>query len=325
MDADIRNILGPLGSLLRSVDDAIVSRLSTGIPQADASAAHLFSSGGKRIRASLVLLAAGIKTPLPEGIIDLAAATEIVHAATLIHDDIIDQSFLRRGSITVPRKWGNKLAVLIGDYMYTVSLSIALADANPAIFPLMVNGTKDMVHGELYQLQYSNIDSINRQHYMTIIELKTAKFMAACTELGAVKAGLPGNEVALLKDFGLNLGFAFQIIDDLLDVTDQDASRSGKDIGNDIRDGKITLPLLHYLERRGDEGRERLKAYLDNPQDEIWQGIVKDIRDTGAIEETRALAARYLDTARSQLGGFPDSEYRRILMALADFLLVRQH
>jgi len=324
MEKDLKEILAPLDDHLRRVDEEIQKRLQTGIPIIDASALHLFLSGGKRIRASLVILSSGLRGEIPGGIIELAAATEIVHASSLIHDDIIDQSMFRRGNITVPKKWGNKVAVLVGDFMYSVALNTAVEDGDPAIFPLMVVGTKDMVMGELCQLEYADLDKARREHYLTIIELKTARFMASCTRLGATKSGLPEEERELMYRFGLNLGFAFQIIDDTLDIMEA-PEQVGKDVGSDFKDGKITLPFLRLIEEGGSGDLDRLKRYIDNPTPEGWVNIKKRLVDTGSIEYTVRFAADYIEQAREILNRFPDSRFRSILFELSDFLLGRTY
>ena len=324
MEKDLKEILAPLDGHLRRVDEEIQQRLKTGIPIIDASSLHLFLSGGKRIRASLVILSSGLRGEIPDGIIELAAATEIVHASSLIHDDIIDQSMFRRGNITVPKKWGNKVAVLVGDFMYSVALNTAIQDGNPAIFPLMVAGTKDMVMGELCQIEYADIDRARREYYLTIIELKTARFMASCTRLGATKSGLPEEERELMYRFGLNLGFAFQIIDDTLDIM-QASEEVGKDVGSDFKDGKITLPFLHLIETGGGGDLELLKAYIADPSPKGWLVIKKRLMEAGSIDYTNRVAREYIDTARALLEPFPESPFRTILFELSDFLLSRKY
>jgi octaprenyl-diphosphate synthase len=324
MGKDIKTIFAPLGDYLSNVEKEIESRLRTGVPVIDASSLHLFLGGGKRIRASLVILTSGLRGSVPDGIVPLAAATEIVHAASLIHDDIIDQSMFRRGNITVPQKWGSKIAVLAGDFMYSVALNTAIQDGNPAIFPLMVNGTKDMVMGELCQIEYANIDSAKREHYMKIIELKTARFMGSCCKLGAVKSGLPDEECDRLYRFGLCLGFAFQIIDDTLDII-QKSEEVGKDVGSDFKDGKITLPFLFLIEQGGAADLARLKEYIKNPAPEAWKQIQMRLSESGAIDNSVRLAGDYIDQARAILGGYPATEFKGILLDLSEFLLNRTY
>lgn len=322
MGKDLKTILAPLDGHLKAVDREIELALKTGVPIIDASSLHLFLSGGKRIRASLVILTSGLRSAIPEGVIKLAAATEIVHAASLIHDDIIDQSLFRRGNVTVPHKWGNKVSVLAGDFMYSVALNLAINDGNPAIFPLMVNGTKDMVMGELCQLEYADIVTASREHYLTIIELKTARFMGSCAKLGATKSGLGADETEQLYRFGLNLGFAFQIVDDTLDIM-QSSDHIGKDAGSDFKDGKITLPFLYFIETGGTDAVKTLKRYIDDPTPALWEDIVRQVSGSGAIDYSIRFAGEYIERARTILEQFPDSSFRKILFELSDFLLSR--
>jgi len=321
MNRNLEEILEPLGIYHKKVDDEIIKRLTTGIQNLDDGAKHLFLNGGKKIRASLVILSGGLKGDIPDGIVELAAAVEIVHAGTLIHDDIIDQSLLRRGDITVSRKYGNKVAVLAGDYMYTLGLDIALKDDNPELFPIMVSGTSDMVKGELYQMQYSNIDSIKKEHYYNIIDLKTAVFMASCVKMGAVKAGFNNSECDELYEFGHNIGFAFQIIDDTLDFIDN--STTGKDTGNDFLDGKITLPLLYLIEKSKPEDRLNLLDIFKNPDYEGWYKVRELARKSGAIDDSINEAKGYVENALGIINKYPDSEFRKILIDLAEFLVNR--
>jgi geranylgeranyl pyrophosphate synthase len=324
MEHNLKKILAPLNGHLAQVDEVIKKRLEIGIPLIDQSAMHLFSSGGKRIRASLVILTSGLKNKIPGGIIELAAAAEIIHAASLIHDDIIDQSLFRRGNITVPQKWGNKVSVLVGDLMYSTALSIAIEDGDPALFPMMVSGTKDMIMGELFQLQYSNLEMVRREHYLSIVELKTARFMGTCAKLGGTKSRLNGDECGDLYNFGLNLGFAFQIIDDTLDIM-HNSSEIGKDVGSDLKDGKITLPILFLIEQGDHDDLTRLKSYSAKPDAAEWEMIKKRLKDSGSISRAVDFAASYIGEARKILNKFADSPFRSVLLDLSDFFLGRNY
>jgi geranylgeranyl pyrophosphate synthase len=323
MKNDLKKIFKPLDLYLSRVDEYIYSCFDTGIEVIDKSALHLFEGGGKKIRASLVLLCSGLKNSIPEGIIELSAATEIVHAASLIHDDIIDKSRLRRGNISVPEKWGNKVSVLVGDYMYTIALNIATEDGDPRMFPLMVYGSRDMVKGELYQLQYSNIENINFEHYIKIIELKTARFMAFSCKLGAVKSGYDEEYCDRLFNFGLHLGFAFQITDDILDITN-DSKQTGKDIGNDLKDGKITLPFLYLIEKHGQEFRKVIKDYIEKPDTGKYDQIRDMLISEGAIDDSVKLARYHVDKSLDQIQEFPESEFKNILIDISNFLIKRE-
>ncbi len=324
MAQSLKDILKPIKADLEEVDKNIRKQLATGIALLDDSALHLFSRGGKKIRASLVLLTSGLFGEKPDGIIELAAAAEIVHAATLIHDDIIDHALLRRGNVTVSERFGNKAAVLAGDYMYTIALKIAADDGCEDLFPFMVYGTRDMVQGELYQLQYSNISSITEEHYFNIIHLKTASFMETCARLGARKAGVPLDTAEKLGRYGLNLGLAFQIIDDTLDVV-QEGDVTGKDSGNDFLDGKITLPFLYLLSKVDEKKRNELKEAAAAPVPEKWPEIRQMIIDGGGIDYCFGVARDYINEAISMLAEIPESQNRKILEDLANFIIDRDY
>jgi octaprenyl-diphosphate synthase len=321
---NLKGILKPIRPYLNEVDMVIAAKLKTGVPIIDKSSAHLFYRGGKKIRASLIILCSGLKGDIPDDVIDVAAAAEIVHAATLIHDDIIDQSIFRRGEITLSKKWGNKIAVLVGDFMYTKALEVAVGQERLDLFPEMVAATCDMVKGELYQIEYSNIDVINKEHYYNIIELKTARFFSACARIGGIKAKMADSEGEILSEFGLNLGFAFQIIDDVLDVIDNTA-KAGKDGGNDFLDGKITLPFLHLLELSDLKERDLLYAYASNPDLENWNIVKQKILDSRSIDYCIDRARDYIDKALSHLDYFPDSLCKGIILELSEFLLERTY
>ncbi len=321
---DLKGILKPIRPYLDEVDLRISEKLKTGVPIIDKGSAHLFYRGGKKIRASLIILCSGLKCEIPEDVIDVAAAAEIVHAATLIHDDIIDQSIFRRGDVTVSRKWGNKIAVLVGDFMYTKALEVAVGQERLDLFPVMVAATCDMVKGELYQIEYSKIDVINKEHYYNIIELKTARFFSACARIGGIKSKMTDSESEILSQFGLHLGFAFQIIDDVLDVID-DTGKTGKDGGNDFLDGKITLPFLHLLELSDLKERDLLYEYASNPDLERWNQVKQKILDSGSIEYCIDRAREYIEKAISHLDYFPNSLYKGIIVELSKFLLERTY
>lgn len=320
----LKDILEPIELYLKKVDEEIKNNLKTGISIIDESALHLYRRGGKRIRASLTILSSGLKDRIPDDIIEVAAATETVHGAALIHDDIIDQSFLRRGDITVPQKWGNKVAVLIGDYMYTKALQLAVGEDRLDLFPEIVTAACEMIMGELYQIEYSSIDLINKEHYFNIIELKTAKFMAVCSKIGAIKANMSDEESDILFKFGLNLGMAYQIVDDTLDFSD-DVEIVGKDFGNDFLNGKITLPFLHLLEISDNKEKELLTKYARNPNNDVWEIVKQKVGESGVIEYCVGVAEEWGKKAIAYMDYFPSSLYKEIMIELVSFLIERKY
>ncbi len=321
---DLGEILKPIEPYLKKVDEEIRTQLNTGIPLLDKSASHLFEGGGKKIRASLIILTSGLKAAPDDSAIRMAAAAEIVHCASLIHDDIIDQSIIRRGLPTVSKVWGHRVAVLSGDYMYTKALGISVGEKKTGIYPVLVNATSDMVKGELYQLEFSNIDKINKDHYFRIIELKTARFMAACMKLGAVLGSMTDEECDILYDAGLNLGYAFQIVDDTLDVIDNH-ERTGKMSGNDFFEGKITLPFLNLVESVDDEERKQLNEFSKNPDGPKWDIVKRRIHETGSVKYCLEIADGFNRKVLEHLDLIPASAFKDIILELSKFLVERNY
>ncbi|HON77291.1 MAG TPA: polyprenyl synthetase family protein [Spirochaetota bacterium] len=324
LKTDLADVLKPIEEYLQRVDVEIIEKMKTGVPIIDSSGSHLFKRGGKKIRASLIILCSSLKGAAPDDVVEIAAAAEIIHAATLIHDDIIDNSVFRRGDVTVSNKWGSKVAVLVGDYLYTRALEVAVSNNRLDLFPIMVEATKNMVKGELYQIEYSQIDVINKEHYFNIIELKTARFLAACAKLGGVKSGYTEEEADALFNFGMNLGYAFQIIDDTLDVMDS-AQVTGKDTGNDFINGKITLPVLHLVEQSDGEKKKFLIESLREPDEKKWKEVREMIIASGAVEYCIDISRNYLREGLEFLSIFPDSVYKEVIFGLSQFLLERKY
>ncbi|HNX22631.1 MAG TPA: polyprenyl synthetase family protein [Spirochaetota bacterium] len=324
MSDNLKKILEPLADDLLRVDEKIKSHLETGVPIIDDSSMHLFFKGGKKIRASLVLLSAGLKSGITDDVIDLAAAVEIIHAASLIHDDIIDKSFMRRGLISVPSKYGDKVAVLAGDYMYSVAVNIAVKSKNDRILESISGATKEMVKGELYQIEYSNIDKITEEHYFNIIERKTGRLMATSAVIGAIKAGLKPEECDIIYNIGLDMGFAFQIIDDTFDFSDS-SSITGKDVGNDFKDGKITLPFIYILKSGSEKEKQNVRNFADNPDNADWEKVRDMIHLSGAFNYSINRAGEFAKKAKKQLEIFPDSGNKEIIHNLINFIVERNY
>ena len=324
MADQLKNILLPLAEKLGMVDDSIRRHLETGVSVIDGSAMHLFSSGGKKIRASLVLLCSGLKSDIPDGAVDLAAAVEIIHAASLIHDDIIDKSFMRRGDVSVPGKYGDKVAVLAGDYMYSAAVNIAVRENDHKILASIADATKEMTKGELYQIEYSNIDRISEDRYYSIIERKTGRLMAASCQIGGLKSGCGESESAALFEAGLNMGYAFQIIDDTFDFVDS-SELTGKDVGNDFRDGKITLPFIYILKSGTDAEKKAILKFASDPDSADWEEVKALVKNSGAFGYSVAAAGRFADEARKKLGLFPAGPNLDIINRLIDFIVERNY
>lgn len=320
---ELLTILKPIEHYLSAVDDAIKNRLITGINLLDGSSMHTFKQSGKKIRASMIILSSGLTDEPPADIVDIACAAEIIHAASLVHDDIIDNADLRRGNPTVARQYGPKVAVLTGDYMYTRALEIAVSNNRTDLFPIMVDATIEMVKGELYQIQYSNIENISMENYYRIIEMKTARFMAACAKLGASVANMDDNQTSILYDCGLQLGYAFQITDDAMDYMNA-VALTGKDAGNDFINGKITLPLLRLLEIADADERKLLIHYAQSPSNDNWSYVYSKARHYNVVDYCISIAKNYVSRAVESLSAFPDNVYKSTLTQLALFFVDRK-
>ncbi len=321
---DLQSILKPIEQYLVAVDEAIKNKLYTGINLLDESSMHTFKKSGKKIRASMIILSSGLNNTIPDDIIDIACAAEIIHAASLVHDDIIDNADLRRGLPTVARQYGPKVAVLTGDYMYTKALELAVGNNRTDLFPIMVDATIEMVKGELYQIQYSNIDNINIENYYRIIEMKTARFMAACAKLGACVAKMDEKQSDILYECGLQLGYAFQITDDAMDYLNN-ATLTGKDAGNDFINGKITLPLLRLLQIAEKKEKELLIQYAKHPDKQNWDYVLGKATEYNVVEYCIQVASEYVQRAVKLLSVFPDSQFKNVMTELALFFIDRRY
>ncbi len=287
---------------------------------------YIREGGGKRVRPALLLLACRTCGYRGERAILLASVVEFIHTATLLHDDIIDEATTRRGRRSVNSRWGNDVTVLLGDFLYTKSMSMALSQDNLKILRLLSDVTLRMIEGEILEIERDADLGMTESDHIDIIKRKTAHLFSACTRIGALLAEVPPEREAALASYGLNLGICFQMIDDLLDFT-ADEKVLGKPVANDLREGKLTLPAIFSLRRGGASARARIEAVLeDRGFDRVTpEEIARIARETGALEEARGLAERYAEAARRDLTAFERSPYREALLLLPDFILARDH
>jgi octaprenyl-diphosphate synthase len=289
-------------------------------------ARYIREGGGKRIRPALLLLACRLVGYRGDRAVLLGSVVEFIHTATLLHDDIIDEATVRRGRRSVNSRWGNDITVLAGDFLYTKSMSMALSQENLRVLRLLSDVTLRMIEGELLEIEGNGNLATAEAHHLDIIRRKTADLFSACTHIAGILAEVgPEREQALAR-YGLDLGICFQMVDDLLDFT-ADEKVLGKPALSDLREGKLTLPVIFLLRRAGGSAQEMVQAVLDDrgfgrvPA----SALVALAREHGALEEARALAERYADSARQQLRAFEPSPYREALEALPDFILARDH
>ncbi|MBM3127037.1 MAG: polyprenyl synthetase family protein [Chloroflexi bacterium] len=276
----------------------------------------LIGSGGKRIRPGLCVLATRFHPTDPEQAITLAISTELVHAATLIHDDLIDKSSVRRGSPTVNSRWSGTATVLAGDFLLARAADIAASIENFRVMRIFARTLMTICEGEIRQDFARAHWPPNREEYYRHIESKTASLFVAATEGGAILSGAPENEIAALKEYGRTLGMAFQMVDDILDFT-ADENELGKPVGSDLRQGTFTLPIFYYLEQDA-----RAKTLGDFTGADI-ERLIDAIRNSPAIAAAKAEAQRTAHAARDALAIFPDTVYRRALIELADYVVER--
>src|SRR5262245_31691482 len=289
-------------------------------------ARYIREGGGKRIRPALLLLACRLAGYRGERAVLLGSVVEFIHTATLLHDDIIDQATVRRGRRSVNSRWGNDVTVLAGDFLYTKSMSMALSQDNLKILRLLSDVTLRMIEGEILEIERNGDLKIGEADHLDIIRRKTADLFSVCLRIGAILGEAGEAKEKALASYGENLGICFQMVDDLLDFT-ADEKVLGKPVANDLREGKLTLPVIFLLKRAGAPGADRVsKVLADRGFGRVSpEEIVKLAREYGALDEARALAETYAAAARKDLAVFERSEFHDALEALPDFILARDH
>jgi octaprenyl-diphosphate synthase len=305
------------------VDTLIRKRLASDIVLVNRVAEHIVGGGGKRLRPMLHVLAARAAGYAGEDHIQLAAVIEFIHTATLLHDDVVDESGLRRGRETANALWGNAPSVLVGDFLYSRAFQLMVELDRMRVMQILADTTNRIAEGEVLQLLTIHNPDTTEAACLDVIERKTAVLFSAATRLGAVLAGLPAEQEAALARFGLDLGFAFQIADDVLDYV-SDADTLGKNIGDDLAQGKATLPMILAIAASPPAAADTLRQALKDGEAGAFDEVIAAIRASGAIEEARARAHRHADAARDALAVLPASPERDALAALADHAVARR-
>ena len=312
----INHILAPIQNELQQVE----ARLRDAVRVEYALLANIFEmligSGGKRIRPALAILATKFHPTNPDEMLTLAISTELVHAATLIHDDLIDKSAVRRGSPTINSRWSGTATVLAGDFLLARAAYIAASIENFRVMRIFAQTLMTICEGEIRQDFARAHWPPQREEYYRHIESKTASLFIAATEGGAILSGAPENEIAALRAYGRHLGMAFQMVDDILDFTAEE-NELGKPVGSDLRQGTFTLPVLYYFEQGA-----RVQAIRDFASADLDQ-LIAAIRASAAIDASKAEARQYAQSARAALAIFPDNVHRRALSDLADYVVER--
>ena len=288
---------------------------------------YLYAAGGKRLRPALVLLCSRAlgDTGGPSAI-RMGAVVEILHAATLVHDDVIDQAETRRGRPSTNVQWGNHTCVLAGDWLYMQAFQIALRERNFHILDLLISLTQLMVEGELLQLERIGKIDITEADCMELVDRKTAGLFSVCAKLGAIVANADPAVEERLGDFAWNLGMAFQLVDDLLDFTAREQTL-GKPVGGDLKEGKVTLPLVYALEKASGADRAKIETVLrERNYDTVsFQEVYGIVDRGGGLERVRERANHFTDKARQIICEFPESPYQRALYAVTELVTDRDH
>jgi octaprenyl-diphosphate synthase len=308
------------------VEQEISLQNAEAIPAVAEVGSYVIQGGGKRLRPAMLLLSAGMCGYRGASTIRLGAVMEMIHTATLIHDDVIDETNLRRGRPSANSRWGNHRSVLAGDWLYMQSFQLALRERNFRILEVLIELTQNMVEGELLQLDLIGRMDVTDRQAMELSYRKTACLFSGCAQLGAVLASQDPEIERGLADYGRFAGLAFQLVDDLLDFT-SDPEKIGKPVLNDLKEGKVTLPLIYALADARPGESDLVAAVLNERSltEERAARILDMVRRNGAIDRARALAQDYAAQAKASMPDLPDSDYRRALLAVPDFLLDREN
>jgi octaprenyl-diphosphate synthase len=311
---------------LRLVEEEIAFESVSSVDAITTIGRYLQSSGGKRLRPSLLLLCSKLIGDGGASAVHLGAVVELIHAATLVHDDVIDAAETRRGRPSTNAQWGNHTSVLAGDWLYMQAFQVAVRERNFRVLDILIGLTQMMVEGELLQLERIGHIGVSEADYMELVHRKTAGLFSACARLGALVAGADSHAEDKLGDYAWNLGMAFQLVDDMLDFTAKEQTL-GKPVGSDLREGKITLPLIYALEQAAPEERRTVETILKerNYEHVPFRQIRGLIEKYGGFARTQERAQAFTDKARRLIGEFSESPYQRALYALTELVTDRDH
>jgi len=325
---ELSQILAPISLEFKDLDGVIRERLASKVALIDQISAYIIQAGGKRVRPALLMLVAkalsnGKVSPHAQ---EMAAVVEFIHTATLLHDDVVDESTLRRGRETANTAFGNAASVLVGDFLYSRAFQMMVKPNDLRVMQILSDATNTIAEGEVLQLLNMNDPEVDEASYLQVIRYKTAKLFEASTELGAILANATDVQREQAAAFGRHIGTAFQLMDDLLDYT-ANASQMGKNAGDDLREGKPTLPLIYLLENGSNEECLLVRAAVEQNQDlpdDVFAQILNAVQSSGALDYTQAAAKREADLALDCIQDFPANEATSALQALCEYSLSRQ-
>ncbi|MFZ1492196.1 MAG: octaprenyl diphosphate synthase [Candidatus Competibacter denitrificans] len=320
----IEYIRAPIADDLQAVNALIRHQLHSDVVLINQLSAYIIEGGGKRLRPVTVLLAAQACGYTGPQHIDAAAIIEFIHTATLLHDDVVDESGLRRGRETANAIWGNQASVLVGDFLYSRAFQMMVSIGSMRVMEIMADTTNTIAEGEVMQLLNCHDPDTTEERYMAVIHCKTAKLFEAAAQLGAVLTGLPLEDELAMARYGLHLGTAFQLIDDVLDYSASSAEL-GKNIGDDLAEGKPTLPLIHAMRHGSPEEAQIIRNAIEQGGLQQIDLVTRTIESTGALDYTSRLAAKEAELAITSLPRLPESPARDALIGLAQFAVNRRY
>lgn len=306
-----------------AVNALIIEQLHSRVALVENIGHYIVDAGGKRLRPLLVLLIARSLSYSGSQHINMAAIIEFIHTATLLHDDVVDMSALRRGRATANAQWGNAPSVLVGDFLYSRAFQMLVALGNNTIMRIMADATNTIAEGEVLQLVNAGDITTNEDRYRRVITCKTAQLFEAASHCGALVAGADTDTQQELARYGHHLGMAFQLVDDMLDYTG-DSAEMGKNIGDDLSEGKLTLPLIYTLQFGEPDDVQCVRDAITNKSTDTLQRIIRIVQDNGALQYTEQAAIREVESALGCLDVLPTSHYRDELAALAHFAVKRR-
>ena len=319
----LESIRAPIAADLVCVDAVIRARLKSDVLLIRTIADYIIGSGGKRLRPALVLLAADACGARGDAKHVLAAVIEFIHTATLLHDDVVDESSLRRGRKTANAEFGNAASVLVGDFLYSRAFQMIVEAGSLRVMKVLADATNTIAEGEVLQLLNVHDPDTDEEKYLRVIRYKTAKLFEAATQVGAILGDATAEVEQALAEYGMHLGTAFQLIDDVLDYSG-DLHETGKNLGDDLAEGKPTLPLIYAMRNGSEEERAHIRHAIEQGGKADLEGVVKAIRRTGALDYARECARREAEAATARLKHLAHSACRDSLLQLAHFSVERK-
>ena len=317
-------IHAPIDADMRAVNGVIRQQLHSDVALVNQIAEYIISAGGKRIRPVLVLLMANAHGYGGGHHHSLAAIVEFIHTATLLHDDVVDESSMRRGRETANALFGNAASVLVGDFLYSRAFQMMVGIDNMRVMRILADATNVIAEGEVLQLLNMNDPDVDEERYVQVIRSKTAKLFEAAAQLGALIAGADEDDITAAARYGASLGTAFQLIDDALDYTGN-AADIGKNVGDDLREGKPTLPLIWLMQNGSQRQQQLVRSCIEQGDEEHFEEILAAVTSSGAIEYTRQKAEQAAADAVAAISSLPASEFKDSLLQLPAFAVDRNH